>query len=220
MSEQKMKYARLDLGTIEAVFNKLGGMEGAHAFLRDELQVCKPTRLWREEDGVIYFSVSSDGTEGVDWIKRLEAGGFRVGDYAKQVLRRPDLPCRPAGFKPTSGVTTEIAVLKGMLFGDRDFTTSNIRDLATTRRKLITPNAEVSCLILEKFTDREIEAMGLLSTVVMHEPINDSDGDPSLLGAHRLDEGRWLVAYDDKLDYSWSRDYGFAFAVSQALSTE
>lgn len=68
---------------------------------------------WREEDNVIYFSVTCDGTTGEDWIKRLEGKGFHVGDYAKQVLRSPD-------FKPTSGVTTEVAVLKGVLFLDND----------------------------------------------------------------------------------------------------
>ena len=34
-----MKYARLDLGTVEAVFNKLGGMDGAQRFLRGELEM-------------------------------------------------------------------------------------------------------------------------------------------------------------------------------------
>lgn len=38
-----MKYASLDLGTVEAVFNKLGGLEGAAKFLRDEVTlVSKP----------------------------------------------------------------------------------------------------------------------------------------------------------------------------------
>lgn len=37
-----MKYANLDLGTIEAVFNKLGGIEGAQAFLRDEKTLTVP----------------------------------------------------------------------------------------------------------------------------------------------------------------------------------
>lgn len=37
-----MKYAELDLGTIEAVFNKLGGMDGARRFLRNELVVSEP----------------------------------------------------------------------------------------------------------------------------------------------------------------------------------
>lgn len=34
-----MKYASLELGTIEAVFNKLGGMEGAQRFLRGDTEV-------------------------------------------------------------------------------------------------------------------------------------------------------------------------------------
>jgi hypothetical protein len=34
-----MKYARLDLGTIEAIVNKLGGLEGVERFLRGELMV-------------------------------------------------------------------------------------------------------------------------------------------------------------------------------------
>src|SRR3989344_4056544 len=67
--------------------------------------VSSPSHSWREEDGVIYFSVTSDGMSGGEWIKRLESKGFRVGDYAKNVLRSKD-------FKPTEGVVTEVAVLK------------------------------------------------------------------------------------------------------------
>jgi len=69
-------------------------------------------KTWRKEDGVIYFSVTSDGTTGEDWIKRLDGNGFCVGDYAKQVLHSPD-------FKPLVGLTTQkVAVLKGTLFDD------------------------------------------------------------------------------------------------------
>ena len=198
------------LGRIEAVWNKLGGEDGVDRFLRDELSVSEPTRSWREEDGVIYFSVTSDGTTGKDWITRLESKGFRVGDYAKQVLRSPD-------FKPTSGVTTEVAVLKGMLFEDNDRITKKIRAEAD-KRKLSKPNAELACLIREKFTDKEIEAMGLIWIVAMHEPINDSYGSPSLLTACRLGDGRWLNAYGDRPGSRWYRDYGFAFDMSQVSS--
>jgi hypothetical protein len=177
---------------------------GLKKVLRQAL--CPPK--WREQDGVIYLSVTSDGTTGPEWIKRLEKKGFRLSDYAKSVLRSPD-------FKPTKGVTTEIAILKGMLFEDRDRITSNIRDLAT-QRKLTTPNAEVACLIRENFSDEDIEAMGLIWIVTMHEPIKDSDGDPSLLCAHRRGAGRWLYAYyDGPPDDGWGREGGFAFVVSQ-----
>jgi len=202
--------AGLTAGQLNAIVKKLGGHYMALRFLRDELSVSEPTRSWREEDGVIYFSVTSDGTTGEDWIKRLEGNGFRVGDYAKQVLCSPD-------FKPTSGVTTEVAVLKGMLLKDNDRITKKIRAEADMR-KLSKPNAELACLTREKFTDKEIEAMGLLYIVAMHEPINDSDGDSSLLCAHRDDDGRWLYASYDGPDHMWDRDSGFAFAVSQVSS--
>ncbi len=177
----------------------------------DELSVSEPIRSWREEDGVIYFSVTSDGTIGEDWIKRLEGNnGFRVGDYAKQVLCSPD-------FKPTSGVTTEVAVLKGKLFEDNDRITKNIRAEAD-KRKLTKPNAELACLICEKFTDKDVEAMDLWYIIAMHEPINNSNGDPFLLLSHRINDVRWLNAYYGRPDGRWFRDGGFAFAVSQVSS--
>ncbi len=179
-------------------------------FLRKENPWPEPTHSWREEDGVIYFSVTSDGTEGVDWIKRLEGNGFRVGDYAKHVLRTPS-------FTPTNGVTTEVAVLKGMLFEDSDRITKKIRAEAD-KRKLSKPNAELACLIRLKFTDKEIEAMGLWYIVAMHEPINDSGGVPGLLYADRGGDGRWLYACVERPLGRWDRDYGFAFAVSQVGS--
>lgn len=202
--------AGLTAGQLNAIVKKLGGHDMALRFLRDELSVSEPTRSWREEDGVIYFSVTSDGTTGEDWIKRLEGNGFRVGDYAKQALRSPD-------FKPTNGVTTEVAVLKGMLFEDNDRITKKIRAEAD-KRKLSKPNVELACLIREKFTDKEIEAMGLWYIVAMHEPINDSDGDPRLLCAGRGGVGRWLSAYYGRPDDGWRRVGGFAFAVSQVSS--
>ena len=166
----------------------------------------RASRSWREENGVIYFSVTSDGTDGEGWINRLTSKGSRVGVYAKQVLRSPD-------FVPTKGVKTEIAVLKGTLFADDDRITKNIR-VEAAKRRLKTPNAEVACLIRLKFTDEEIEAMGLWWIVAMHKPIKDSDGNPYLLRASRYDHGRWLDAYCALPVYGWDRDDGFAFAVS------
>ena len=202
--------AGLTAGQLNAIVKKLGGHDMALRFLRDELSVSEPTRLWREEEGVIYFSVTSDGTTGGDWIKRLKGNGFHVGDSAKQMIRTPS-------FKPTNGMTTEVAVLRSMLFEDNDRTTRKIRAEAD-RRKLGKPEPELACLIRKKFTDKEIEAMGLWHIVAMHEPINDSDGDPFLLSAGRHGVGRWLDAYSGGPGDGWHRGSGFAFAMSQASS--
>ncbi len=200
----------LTAGQLNAIVKKLGGHDAAMKFLRGELVVSEPDRKWREQDGVIYFSVTSDGTTGEEWIARLEKKSFRVGDYAKSVLRSKD-------FKPTKGVTTEISVLKGMLFEDNNRITKKIRAEAD-KRKLTKPNAEVACLIREMFTDKEIEAMGLTWIVTMHEPIKDSDGDPELLSTDRDGADCWLGTYYDDGGYRWYRNDGFAFASSQVSS--
>lgn len=162
---------------------------------------------WREENGVIYLSVTSDGTTGPEWIKRLEKKGIQLSKWAKDVLNSSD-------FKPTNGVIYQIAVLKGELFKNEDRITKKIRAEAE-RRNLQKPNAEVACLIRENFSDEDIEAMGLMWLVVFHEPIKDSAGDSSLLAVDRDDGGCWLDACSDRPEYSWNSDDGFVFAVSQ-----
>ena len=169
-----------------------------------------PVRRWREQDGVIYFSVTSNGMTGPQWIEHFEKKGIQLSKWAKDVLLSPD-------FKPTNGVTTEVAVLKGMLFEDNDRVTSKIRAEAG-KRKLVKPNAELGCLIRDMFTDEEIAAMGLVWIVAFHEPIKDSDGDPCLLSADRYGAGRWLSACYGGPGIRWGRGGGFAFAVSQVSS--
>ena len=203
----KFASAGLTAGQLNAIVKKLGGHDSALRFLRGELTVSEWIRSWGERDGVIHFSVTSDGTTGEEWIKRLESKYFRVGKYAKDMLFSKN-------FKPTSGVTTEVVVLKGMLFKDDDRITKKIR-VKANKRKLKKPNAEVACLIREAFTDEEITAMGLVCVVAMQEPSKDSDGDPSILCADRSNGGRWLNVCCDYPDYNWGRDHGFAFAVSQ-----
>ena len=194
--------AGLTAGQLNAIVKKLGGHEAALAFLRGELTVSGPVRKWQEKDGVITFTVTSDGTTGPQWIKRLKKGGFRVSDYVEQLLNK---------MSTTDGVTIEVSVLTGELFSDDDRTTSKIRAEAESRG-LIEPNPEIVCLIREKFTDKELEEMGIWAMVAMHEPINDAGGGPDLLDADRSGGGRWLAACYDEPDRRWHRDYSFAFA--------
>jgi len=55
-----MKYASLELGTVEAVFNKLGGMDGAKRFLADEFTLVpkEPKKLLQ-----LMLTVSVAGAE-------------------------------------------------------------------------------------------------------------------------------------------------------------
>ena len=70
-----MKYASLDLGTVEAVFNKLGGLEGAAQFLRDELTLVPQPKPEPPPEPVLDFLVRVDRSVKPtypDWFKKLE----------------------------------------------------------------------------------------------------------------------------------------------------
>jgi len=197
------KFACINGGQSEAVLNKLVKLTGETdpeeaimAFLRGEYVLHESPCKWREENDVIYLSVVSDGTTGPEWIERLEGKKYNLSKWAKDLLRSSD-------FMSTTGVKYELAVLKGKLFEESKRVTEEIRDEAK-RRGLSTPNAEVACLIREKFSDKEIEEMGLWWIVTMHKPIRDSDGDLCLLDA----------SYGSP-DFRWGRSSGFVFTVPQ-----
>jgi hypothetical protein len=177
-----------------------------------EWVVTKPVRPWREEGGIIYFDVTSNGATGPEWGKWFVENKYNLWPEAKFVLNSK-------AFVPTpAGTTTTIAVLKGELFEDQHRITKNIRAKATTK-KFVDPHAEVACLIRRKFSDDEIKAMGLWGIIVMHEPTKGSDGDPNLLGANRLGGGRDLGAFYGGPDGRWGRGRGFVFAVPPATPT-
>ncbi|MDD3102426.1 MAG: hypothetical protein PHE59_04770 [Patescibacteria group bacterium] len=205
------KYGHRPYNWFEAIVNKLGGEEKAEAFLRGDLKVVEPTRIWREQDDVIYFDVTSDGTTGPEWINRLMKNDFRISSQGEQLLCSSE-------FKSTKSITYHIAVFKSMLFKDEERCTKKIREEAKSR-KLGTPNAEIACLIRESFTDGEVKAMGLSNILVMHEPIKNS-GDWYLFNVDCGSGGRWLDTFQDhsvenNSDNQWNRGDGFAFVVSQ-----
>lgn len=205
--------AGLTTEQLEAIVKKLGGHDGALKFLGEDTTVTSPLpaplQKWRKENGIIYFSVTSDGTTGKEWVKRLKQKGISVGDNAKRLL------CSKR-FKPTSGVTTEIALLKSAVLKVNNRITSAIRAFAA-EHKLEAPNAEVVCLIRENLSDKEILAMGLTAIAVMHQPIKDSDGGLSLLSMSRSINGSWLGTYYGESNVRWDnlRRFAFAFAVAK-----
>lgn len=215
---QKVRSRQITLGQWER-FNNLSLKEREARF--GDIKNLKlaspaePIRSWHEKDGVIYFSLSRCLFGGEGWISYFGVEGVRMSDNTKSILYSD-------GFKLTHNEPIEIAVLKDTLFAtDDDLTVKNIRAEAykgtfTQGRKLFDPNADVACLIRQEFGDNEIKAMGVWWIVTMHEPIEDSDGNLSLLNANRGCDrvGHCLGQYDGRPDFSYSRDSGFAFAVS------
>ena len=166
-----------------------------------------PTAWTFDDEGNIHFTLTSNGFTREQWEQHLECRGWRIGDYARQVLRR-------ASETPTNGVTYNIVVRPGKKISDSDRITKKIRATAD-KKGWLKPHWEVACLIRDTFTDEQLEQMGLWYVVTMHEPINDSGGNPNLLSARRDDDGRRLGAYYDGPGDRWHVGGGFAFVVPQ-----
>lgn len=213
-------------GPLNQLIVNLGGQDGDQweqqfkQFLRKEpcwtsghvMQVVEPAASasagWTVDDeGNIHFTLTSNGFTHEQWEQHLEDRGWRISDYARQVLRR-------ASEAPTNGVAYNIVVRPSNKISNSDRITKNIR-AAADKKGWLKPHWEVACLIRDTFTDKELEDMGLWYIVTMHEPINDSGGGPFLLNSDRDDGGRWLSADYGRPGDFWSGRGGFAFVVPQ-----
>ena len=200
------KYGHRPHNWFEAIVNKLGGEENANRFLRDELSVSEPTRSWREEDGVIYFSVTSDGTTDKEWARFIQSkAGSGILNCCRHGVTDPS-------FTPTDGVTYKIAILRGALFKNNERTTSKVRSEAK-RRNLKYANIEAACLALKYLTEKTLREMGLFWVLTMHRSIMGAD---SRLYIDQGNEALWLGTYHDPSNYRFDRDVGFAFVVSSS----
>ena len=201
--------ANLTLGQMNALVKKLGGEDVVRRLLHGELTVCEVPEFasrWREEGGVIHLTLTSNGMTGEQWIEHFEDRDFDLSVGAKQVLLRP-------GFRPSpKGTVFNIAILKGELFGENARDVCNIR-VEADRCKFFTPNAEVACLIRESFTDKEIRKMGLAWITTMHDPLDDHDGNESLLSVLCCLDGNGLRAANGALGHRFGSNEGFAFEV-------
>ncbi len=164
---------------------------------------------------MIRFTVTSDGTTGPEWIERLESKGRKTCQDAKRFLVSSD-------FTVTRGVTTEVVVLKGVLFEDNDRTTENICRHAMSRELENLP-FEVSCFICDTFTYEEIRTLRLLGIANVGRQIPVVPGVYNsylqYLSAYCYTDGLYLhVAEGRSYDKgSWGSANGFAFGKSNAL---
>jgi hypothetical protein len=166
------------------------------------------SRRWIEKNGVIYFTLVSNGVTGEEWINHFKSKGKSIGVHVKGILQHAD-------FIPTkAGTVHYIGVLKGELYTNNERMTRLIKSDAENR-KMIVPHAEVACLICENFTDWEIKEMGLDYIITMHKPIPDSYGSPGMLGGASREDYVNLDAYNTLPNTKWNCKDGFAFTATE-----
>ena len=152
------------------------------------------------------ITLTALGLTGSQWIKRLETEGYKISEYAKQVLNSPDYDCER--MKKGEKVTVQFVSVKDL--NQTVATTQEIKDFAKTKGWEM-PKGELALLIREAISDKQMEDMGVYYIEALHEPINDSVGNPRVLIADRYDGGRWVDAYWGDPSRQWYGSGAFAF---------
>lgn len=197
--------AGLTAGQLNAIVKKIGGHNEALRFLRGELMVSTPKLKWREHDGVIHLTISSSGISRDEWVNEFELNCIRLTENSRNLIL--------GQVEKTSGVVSEIAILRGILFDNNDRTTQKIAAEAKNRG-LINATLEESCLVFNHLTVEEMTTLGLKSLNIFAKDVFNHPFSISM-GCDPINDLGVIDTKYDKLREKWGRNEGFAYVLSR-----
>jgi hypothetical protein len=168
------------------------------------------------EHGQICFEVTTLGLTGPEWLQRLTTGGHTVAALAKNILSKYDYN---QNHRYKTGKTLKVFLVFGEeTKEDYDRTAKNMKDLASKQagdQAVSDLKGELTFLLREKFTNEELEQLGVRYIVVPHTQIVDCEGYQNILLLYHLNDksGGVDAGYDRPRD-GWSVKDAFAFLVS------
>ena len=174
-----MKYGKLTLGQVEAVVNKLGGMEGVKRFLSGEtvIQVAKDKfTTWKT------IKLGTGLKTADDFRRALEDVGVNISDWANDILGKPAFT--------VASEETEVDLVK-VTVAELGFKKGARHDQIYERVKKLGLElcpAEVGPQLRLQYQD---QPNGERILVAM-EPIIASDGYPLVFNVGRGESGLWL----------------------------
>ena len=193
-----MKYGELTLGQVEALVNKLGGMEGVQRFLSGELLVSATAKVWKTWKTI---QLGTGLQTADDFRKEVVKAGMKIGDWANDILGKP------AFTATTSETEVELVVASVAELGFKDGATR--KDIYVRAQELgldLCP-PEVGPQLRLQYTD---QPKGEWLVIAM-EPITDSDGDLSLFYVGHDGDERWLSASHGYPGDFWCGHFRFVF---------
>ena len=193
-----MKYGELNLGQVEAVVNKLGGMEGVRMFLAGELVVKEAERKFSTWKTV---KLGTGLKSADDFRRTLNAGGIKISDWANDILGKPAFS--------VAAEATEVDLIK-VTVAELGFKKGARRDQIYERAKelglqLCPP--EVGPQLRLQYQDQPNNEWILVGM----EPITDSDGNLNVFSVKRDDSELWLNSNWSNPDNVWNPDNHLAF---------
>ena len=181
-----MKYGELNLGQVEAMVNKLGGMEGVRRFLAGELMVKGAEyqfKIWK----TIKLGLHKSPEE---YRKALKDGKCRIGDFANEILDKIPIS--------QEEVEVDLVCLTGRKLGFKENARQGVIYNRALEYSLQKCPGEVGLALREQYPDQP-NGEGVL---IVMEPIAASDGSLRVFRVERSDLELWLDS-----DWSYSRSF-------------
>ena len=175
-----------------------------------------PMAFERNEHGHIIVTVTGLDLTGAQEIERLEAAGYVLSDYFKSCLLSKKKDSYDKNHRLVAGQSYKLALMPGKeIERDVDRTTDALRKRGMEKYGYGKPLGGHIPRVRESVSDKQMEEMPGSPWYIagLHDPIEDSDGDPGVLGANRGDGGRRLRASWGAPGVQWYDNGLFAFPV-------
>jgi len=193
-----MKYGELTFGQVEALVNKLGGMEGVQRFLSGELLVSATAKVWKAWKTI---KLGTGLQTADDFRKAVKLAGMKIGNWANDVLGKP------AFTVAESEVEVELVVVSVAELGFKDGATRKDIYVRAEELGLYLCPPEVGPQLRLQYTDQPNGEW----LIIAMEPITGSDGDLNLFVVGHGDDSRFLHARSGSPDDVWHGDGRFVF---------
>jgi hypothetical protein len=197
-----MKYNDITLGQIEAVFNKLGGVDGVQKFLSGELIVKSAEHkcpVWKT------IKLGTGLKTADDFRKAIKECGMKISSWASDILGKPVFT---VAVKETE---LDLAVASVAELGFKNGATrEQIYSRAKELGLELCPN-EVGPQLRLQYKDQPNSEW----LAVAIEPITDSGGGLRLFSVGRDDGGLWLSSDYGRPGSVWSGGGCFVFVCSR-----
>ena len=194
-----MKYGELNLGQVEAIVNKLGGMEGVQLFLSGELVLKEPEYQWKVWKTI---KLGSGLKTADDFRRSLKDNGFKLGDWANDILGKP------AFTVATEETEIDLVVVTVAELGFKNGATREQIYARAKERGLDLCPAEVGPQLRLQYKDQPTGEW----LVIGMEPITFSVGSLLLFHVERAGVGLWLRSDYDGFGSVWSAGRRWVFA--------
>jgi len=198
-----MKYNEMTFGQMEAVINRLGGMDGVRRFLSGEtvvkvLEQTLPTfPVWRTIKLGTGLKTADDFRQAL----KLKQAGCKISDWANNILGKP------AFIATATEMEVDLVNVSVAELGFKEGATrKDIYDKAIKLGLELCPNEVGPQLRLQYRDQPEGERLRIAM-----KPIADSDGDLTIFYVVHDDDGVWLHGSNGYPDDFWSGDNRFVF---------